>query len=147
MGRRAVATIAAAVFTLTRGFVFVPAQAAESGGGAEASRQFINRTLTLIANKKKVEKGKKVKLSGRLSQDPAAAPGVCTANQPVELTRRKPGADDFETFKTVQTNAQGQYKSKVKVKKKTEFFSRAPSNGDCFLATGDNIFVKVKNKK
>ena len=143
-GRRALATIATTAVTLSLGFALAPAQASDTGQTA-ASRQFVDRTLTLQANKKKVPKGKKVKLTGQLSQ--ADGGTTCTANQPVELARRKPGAEDFETFKTVQTNAQGQYTSKVKVKKKTEFFSRAPSNGDCFLATGDNVIVKVKKKK
>ena len=110
-----------------------------------APAQIVNRDLTLQASKKKVPKGKKVKLTGVLTLAPRQ--GDCLANQEIELAKRKPSAEDFETFTTVQTNAQGQFKKKVKVKKTTVYFARAPSNGDCFLATADSVTVKAKKKR
>ena len=143
-GRRSVAVLAAAGATLTLGLAFVPAQAATTMGETEASGRIL-RAITLNSSKKKVPKGKKVKLSGVVTQD-SGDPGQCTANQAVELRKKKPSADDFEDFKTVQTNADGKYKAKVKVKKTTDFFASMPQAGDCFLANSDSITVKAKKK-
>jgi hypothetical protein len=76
-----------------------------------------DRTLTLDANKGKVEKGRKVRLSGQI--DAPTNEAGCEPNQTVELQRKAKKQPDtaFSTFDSVQTDATGNFADKVKVKK------------------------------
>jgi hypothetical protein len=76
-----------------------------------------DRTLTLDANKGKVEKGRKVRLTGQI--DAPQNEAGCEPNQTVELQRKAKKQPDtaFSTFDSVQTDATGNFADKVKVKK------------------------------
>jgi hypothetical protein len=104
------------------------------------------RSLSLNTNKRNVKKGKKVTLSGEVA--PLGRQGAeCFANQPVELLRKKPSAGDFKAFATVQTDAQGQFSLKQKLKKTTEFSARLQQTASCVAADSETEKVKVKKKK
>ena len=104
-----------------------------------------NRTLTLDANKNKVKKGKKVRLSGRISS--AARQGPCETGQTVELQRKRPKQTVFTTFAQVQTDAQGGFSLKKKVKKTFEFRAQVVETAACTPALSNSEKVKVKRKR
>jgi hypothetical protein len=103
-------------------------------------------TLTIDANKGKVEKGRKVTLTGQL--DVAANEG-CEPGRTVQIQRRLKSEDDskFETFKTVQTDAAGNYTLRQKVRK--TFFYRAVVDETefCDDETSNSQKVRVQKKK
>jgi hypothetical protein len=103
-------------------------------------------TLTIDANKGKVEKGRKVLLSGQLD---VAANESCEQNRQIQIQRRLKSEDDskFATFQTVQTDATGNYSLKVKVKK-TYFYRAVVAETDaCDDETSNAQKVRVQKKK
>jgi hypothetical protein len=108
-----------------------------------------SRTLTLDTNKSKVKKGRKVVLSGRLiaTAGGPAQQGECLAAQTVQLQQKKPGQTSFTTFAQVQSDAQGQFSLKQKVKKTSEFRAQLPETATCGAGESENEKVKVKRKK
>jgi hypothetical protein len=102
------------------------------------------RTATLDASKNKVKKGKKVRLSGRVSE--TARQGECQSAQTVELQRKRPKQTSFTTFAQVQTDAQGSFLLKKKVKKTVEFRAQVVETAACAAALSNSEKVKVKNK-
>jgi hypothetical protein len=111
--------------------------------GPEASPKS-DRTVTLDSNKNKVKKGKKVRLSGRLSA--AARQGPCESGQTVELQRKRPKQTTFTTFAQVQTDAQGSFSLKKKLKKTFEFRAQVVETATCTSALSNSEKVKVKKK-
>ena len=104
-----------------------------------------NRSITLDANKSKVKRGKKVTLSGRLTV--AAGQGPCDAGQAVELQRKRPKLTTFTTFAQVQSDAQGGFSLKKKLKKTFEFRAQVLETAACTAALSDSERVKVKKKR
>jgi hypothetical protein len=104
-----------------------------------------SRALTLDANKNKVKKGKKVTLSGRLTT--AARQGPCDVNQSVELQRKRPSQASYTAFTQVQTDSQGSFSLKRKVKKTFEFRAQVVETAACTPALSNSEKVKVKKKK
>jgi lysophospholipase L1-like esterase len=103
-------------------------------------------TLTIDANKGKVEEGRKVTLTGQL--DVASNEG-CEPGRAVQIQRRLKSQDDskFETFKTVTTDAAGNYTTKEKVKK-TYFYRAVVSETEaCDDETSNSQKVRVQKKK
>jgi hypothetical protein len=103
------------------------------------------RALTLDANKNKVKKRKKVRLSGRISS--AARQGPCETGQAVELQRKRPKQPSFTTFAQVQTDAQGTFSLRKKVKKTFEFRARVVETAACTAALSNSEKVKVKKQR
>jgi hypothetical protein len=107
-----------------------------------------NRTLTLDANKNKVKKGKRVprvRLTGRISS--AARQGPCETGQAVELQRKRPKQAAFTTFAQRQTDAQGSFSLKEKVKKTFEFRAQVVETAACTPALSNSEKVKVKKRR
>ncbi len=104
-----------------------------------------NRALTLDANKNKVKKRKKVTLAGRLTA--TARQGPCETAQTVELQRKRPSQTTFTTFAAVQTDAQGSFSLKEKVKKTFEYRAQAVETATCASGLSNTEKVKVKKKK
>jgi hypothetical protein len=103
------------------------------------------RTLTLDANKNKVKKGKKVTLTGRLTE--LVRQGECQAGQPVELQRKKPSQTTFTTVETLQTDAAGSFSAKEKVKKTFQYRAQVPETPTCAGGISNTEKVKVKKTK
>ena len=103
-----------------------------------------NRSLTLDANKNKVKKRKRVRLSGRVSSAARQAP--CESGQTVELQRKRPSQATFTTFAQVQTDAQGSFSLKKKVKKTFQFRAQVVATATCTAALSNIEKVKVKKK-
>jgi len=117
-------------------FVESPSQPAEP-------QPLAGRNVTLDADKNKVKKGKRVTLSGRLTP---ARQGPCESSQTVELQRKKPSQESFATFAQVQTDAQGAFSLKQKVKKTFEFRAQLPQTTICAAAGSNTEKVKVKKR-
>ena len=103
-------------------------------------------TLTIDANKGKVEKGRKVLLSGQLD---VAANESCEQNRQIQIQRRLKSEDDskFATFATVNTDATGNYSLKVKAKK-TYFYRAVVAETDvCDDETSNSQKVRVQKRK
>jgi hypothetical protein len=103
-------------------------------------------TLTIDANKGKVEKGRKVTLTGQLD---VAANESCEPGRAVQIQRRLKSEDDskFATFKTVTTDAAGNYSLRQKVRK--TFFYRAVvgETEACDGETSNSQKVRAQKKK
>jgi hypothetical protein len=104
-----------------------------------------NRTVALEANKGKVKRGKRVKLSGRVSS--ASRQGACAVGQTVELQRKKPSQSSFSAFVQLQSDAQGRFSLKLKVKKTFEFRAQLAETAACAAALSNSETVKVKRKR
>jgi hypothetical protein len=106
-----------------------------------------DRTLTLDANKGKVEKRRKVLLSGQI--DATQNEAVCEPNQAVELQRKSKKAPDteFATFETVQTDQAGNFADKVKVKKTRIYRAVVSETEVCDDELSNTQKVRVQKKK
>jgi hypothetical protein len=103
-------------------------------------------TLTIDANKGKVEKGRKVTLSGQLD---VAANESCEPGRQIQIQRRLKSEDDskFATFETVTTDATGNYSTKEKVKKTYFYRAVVAENESCDDETSNSQKVRVQKKK
>jgi hypothetical protein len=103
-----------------------------------------DRTLTLDANKNRVKKGKRVTLSGRVTEIVRQA---CQASQTVELQRKRPKQTTFTTIEQVQTDAAGSFSTKRKVKKTFEYRAQVSETATCGGQVSNTEKVKVKKKR
>jgi hypothetical protein len=103
-------------------------------------------TLTIDANKGKVEKGRKVTLTGQLD---VSANESCEPGRTIQVQRRLKSEDDskFATFRTVQTDASGNYSTKVKVKKTYFYRAVVQENAACDDELSNTQKVRVQKKK
>jgi hypothetical protein len=101
------------------------------------------RSVSLDANKNKVKKKKKARLSGHLE----SAEQACEAGQAVELQRKRPKQTTFTTFAQLQTDTQGNFSLKKKLKKTTEFRVQVPETAACDDGLSNTEKVKVKKNK
>ena len=120
-----------------------PAQAPAAPGRPHSPDGPSSRTVTLDASKKKVKKGKKVKLSGDLSaaQDVAG----CESGQTVELQVKGSRDRSFKARAQLKTDVTGGFSTKQKVKKTAEY--RAVIAGTPACAAAESTATKVKAKK
>jgi hypothetical protein len=100
------------------------------------------RSLTLDANKNKVKKGRKVTLSGRITE--LVRQGECQSGQAVELQRKRPSQTAFTTAEQLQTDAAGSFSAKKKVKKTVQYRAQVPETATCAAGTSNSEKVKVK---
>jgi hypothetical protein len=122
-----------------------PESAAETPPESQAGPK-ADGTLTIDANKGKVEKGRKVTLSGQLD---VPSNESCEPGRQVQIQRRLKSEDDskFATLTTVQTDATGNYSLNVKVKK-TYFYRAVVAETDaCDDETSNSQKVRVQKKK
>jgi hypothetical protein len=111
-------------------------------GGSCALR---GRNVTLDANKNKVKEGRRVRLSGRVTE--LARAGECQATQTVQLERKKPRQTTFKTIEQLQTDGAGNFSAKKKVKKTFEYRAEVAAGGGCAGQVSNIEKVKVKKKK
>jgi hypothetical protein len=102
-----------------------------------------DRTLTLNAGNNKVKRGKKVLLLGDLDSIEQA----CESGQTVELRRKRPQQGAFTTFAQLQTDAEGDFSTKEKVKKTFEYRAQVPETATCGAQVSNTEEVKVKKNK
>jgi hypothetical protein len=102
------------------------------------------RARSVNLKKKKLKKGKKVRLSGRVN---AGGFAPCEAGQSVQLQRKKPKAASFAFFRQLTTNNAAKFSTKTKVKKTFQYRAFAPGNDTCAAATSNVVKVKKPKKK
>ena len=108
------------------------------GGGSPAAR-----TISLKGSKKKVKKGKKVKLTGDLAAP--TDPG-CESGQTVTLLRKR-GKGSFATLRAVTTDGSGGFSTTDKVKKSSQYRAQVVATSACGSADSKAVKVKAKKKK
>jgi hypothetical protein len=103
-------------------------------------------TLTIDANKGKVEKGRKVTLAGHLD---VPSNESCEPGRQIQIQRRKKSQPDsaFATFETVQTDATGNFSLRTKVKKTRFYRAVVSETGACDDETSNSQKVRVQKKK
>jgi len=103
-------------------------------------------TLTIDANKGKVEKGRKVTLTGQLD---VPSNESCEPGRQIQIQRRLKSEDDskFQTFETVTTDAAGNYTLKVKVKKTYFYRAVVAETEACDDETSSSQKVRAQKKK
>jgi hypothetical protein len=106
-----------------------------------------DRTLTLDANKGKVEKERKVRLSGQI--DAPQNEAGCEPNQTAELQRKKKKQPDtaFSSFDQVQSDANGNFADKVKVKKTFIYRAQVQETEACDDELSNTQKVRVQKPK
>jgi hypothetical protein len=104
-----------------------------------------SRALTFDANKANVRKGKKVRFSGHV--DSPGNEAACESSQTVELQRKKSKATEFKTFAQVQTDTQGEFSLKKKVKRTRHYQAVTQETATCGSAASATEKVKVKKKR
>jgi hypothetical protein len=107
-----------------------------------------DRSVSLDANKGKVRKGRRVRLTGQV--DAPANEASCEAGQTVELQRKPKSAPDsaFATFESVQTDAAGNFAAKVKVKRTLIYRALLQETQTCDdeLSATHKVGVKKRSK-
>lgn len=104
--------------------------AAEAGSAASAvthQKVPVQRYITALVNKKDVKKGRKVTISGAVEAPDTPA---CYAGVVLNVERSTHGAV-YKVIDTVTTDANGGYKVKETVKKKSRFRISAPATEAC----------------
>lgn len=97
-----------------------------------------DRDISLNANRKRVPKGSKVRLSGSIDGSEA-----CANRASVRLKARRPGGK-FRTIKTKLTNNNGAYRFSLTVKKTKDYRTIAPKKGVCKKARSEIVRVKAR---
>jgi DNA-binding beta-propeller fold protein YncE len=103
------------------------------GGEAKA-----DRSLTIDANKGKVEKGKKVTISGQI--DAPSNESGCEAGQSVEIQAKG------QTLASVKTSANGQFTLTRKMKRTLVFQAQVSESAICVGAASNEEKVRVKRR-
>jgi hypothetical protein len=101
--------------------------------------------LTLDANKNKVKKGKRVTLSGRLTE--LARQGECQSAQTVQLQRKRPRQTTFTTVMQLQADTAGNFSTKRKVNKTFQYRAEVAETATCLGGLSNTEKVKVKKRK
>jgi hypothetical protein len=99
------------------------------------------RTLTLDAKKNRVERGKKVKLSGQL--DAPGSEAACESDQTMELQRKRPRRADFATIEQLQTDTAGSFSTREKVKKTFKYRVQVGEGPTCAAEVSNTERVKA----
>jgi hypothetical protein len=99
-----------------------------------------DRTISISSNKSSVRKGRRVRLSGSIEGDPA-----CSSAQAVEIQSKPLRGGSFGTVKTVTTDEEGLYSTRVKIRSSRRFRAVAPEAGACVDARSNTITVRARN--
>lgn len=96
------------------------------------------RTITLVASKRSVERGNRVIFSGSILGEPA-----CTDGQRVNLKAKRPGATRFRTIKTTATNNSGNYRMEARVRRTKVYKAVSPAVEICEKTASTRLRVRA----
>lgn len=99
-----------------------------------------DRSITLDSNKSRVAKGRRVRLFGGIEGDPA-----CAASQTVEVQAKPLRGGSFATVKTITTDAEGDYTTRIKMQAARRFRTVVPSAGQCEHAVSPTVTVRIRS--
>ena len=94
------------------------------------------RSISIRSNKKSVPRGSRVALSGEISGS-----DECSNGQTVKIQAQRNRR--FRSIKTVATDNNGNYSTKVRVRKTKKYRALAPKNGNCDKAVSNTIRVRA----
>ena len=97
------------------------------------------RSISIESNRNKVAKGRRVRLFGEITGDPA-----CSAGQEVTIQRKRIRGGAFDNVKTVTTDAEGQYSTRIRMQSSFRFRGTAVDQGPCEAARSNVITVRVR---
>lgn len=115
-------------------------QSGEPNASAQTTWQVEGeRTITLTSSRSRVRKGARVRLSGDIE-------GVssCESAQTVQLQARPAGGGTFVTIKTLTTDGEGLYGTRVRMRRARTFRAVAPEASPCEAAVSGNVTVRVR---
>jgi hypothetical protein len=101
--------------------------------------------VTLDANKSEVKKGKRVTLSGQLTE--FLRQGECQNAQTVEIHRRKPGKGGFTPVEQAQTDTAGAFSVMERVRRTSQYRAQVEESATCGGDASTTERVKVKKPK
>ncbi|MDQ3951641.1 MAG: hypothetical protein M3279_01560 [Actinomycetota bacterium] len=99
------------------------------------------RSISIESNRNRVAKGRRVRLSGEIEGDPA-----CAGGQTVNIQSRPLRRGRFGTVKTVTTDAEGDYSTRIRMTKSRRFRAVAPADDPCSFARSETITVRVRRR-
>jgi len=97
-----------------------------------------DRSISIEANRRRVEAGRKVRFTGKINNGTA-----CTAQQLVKLKSRRPKSGRFRTIKTGATSDEGRYSITVKARRTMEYRAVAPPTEACGKAKSSTVRVRT----
>lgn len=97
------------------------------------------RSISIESSKSTVVKGRRVRLSGEVEGDPS-----CSAGQTVNVQAKRAGGGRFGTVRTLTTDSEGSYSTRVKMRKARKFRAVAPEGGSCNFARSRTITVRTR---
>ena len=97
--------------------------------------------VTLNADRRKVRRGDRVMLSGRLE---AGGDADCEAGRTVSVQRRRGKAADFTTFAKVESDSDGAFSLRQRLKKTSEYRASVATTANCAAAVSDTERIKVR---
>lgn len=97
------------------------------------------RDISLEANRKRVREGRRVRLSGSIE----AASSACEAGQQVRLRAKRPNGR-FKTIAKKNTNSDGTYLFRPRVRVTKIYKAIAPKGEICRLARSGNVRVRAR---
>lgn len=97
------------------------------------------RDVSISSNRSRVRKGRRVRISGGIDGS-----ATCEADQLVKLRAKRLHGGRFQTIKEKQTDVDGDYSFRVRVRKSKRYFVVAPPNGACEKAKSRRITVRAK---
>lgn len=100
-----------------------------------------SRTITLASNKRRVRKGGRARLSGDIEGS-----ATCEGNQAVELQARRAGGGSFRTIRTLTTDAEGLYETRVRMRRARTFRALAREAAPCDAAQSGNVTVRIRRR-
>ncbi|MDQ3915072.1 MAG: hypothetical protein M3323_07040 [Actinomycetota bacterium] len=98
------------------------------------------RSISIDSNKSTVGKGRRVRLFGAIEGDPA-----CSSGQSVAIQAKPVRGGRFGTVKTATTDEDGDYSTRIKMRKSRKFRATVPSTGTCSAARSPTITVRVRS--
>ena len=97
------------------------------------------RSISIASSRSRVPDGRRVRLSGAISGDPA-----CSGGQAVAIQAKPVRGGSCGTVKTVTTNSDGAYSTRIKITKSRKFRATVPSTGACSAARSRTVTVRVR---
>ncbi|MDQ4125601.1 MAG: hypothetical protein M3134_08385 [Actinomycetota bacterium] len=98
-----------------------------------------DRTISLSSSKSRVAQGRRVRLFGQIDGDP-----TCSGGQAVDIQSKPVRGGRFGTVKTVVTEADGSYSTRIKMFSARKFRAVAPAGDPCSFARSNTVTVRVR---
>lgn len=97
------------------------------------------RTISINSNRSRVAQGRRVRLSGNIEGDPS-----CSGGQVVNIEAKPVDRGRFGIVKTVTTDGDGAYTTRIRMRSARKFRAVTPESGPCSAATSRTITVRVR---